>query len=49
MKDTPILDEELENEFNELNRLVEEYYRSKEFKEYVIQLEESMENLNINL
>jgi hypothetical protein len=29
--------------------MVEGYYRSREFETYVIQLEKSMDNLNINL
>jgi hypothetical protein len=39
----------LESEVKELEEAIEEYYRSPEFEAYVIQLEKSMENLNINL
>jgi hypothetical protein len=41
--------EVLEQELKEVEEMVEGYYRSPEFEEYVIQLEKSMENLNINL
>lgn len=39
----------LESEAKELEEAIEEYYRSPEFETYVLQLEKSMENLNINL
>ena len=39
----------LEQELKEVEEMVEGYYRSPEFEAYVIQLEKSMENLNINL
>ena len=39
----------LEQELKEVEEMVEGYYRSPEFETYVIQLEKSMENLNINL
>jgi hypothetical protein len=39
----------LEQELKEVEEMVESYYRSPEFETYVIQLEKSMENLNINL
>ena len=39
----------LEQELREVEEMVEGYYRSPEFEEYVLQLEKSMENLNINL
>ena len=39
----------LESEVKELEEAIEEYYRSPEFEAYVLQLEKSMENLNINL
>lgn len=39
----------LEQELKEVEEMVEGYYRSPEFESYVIQLEKSMENLNINL
>jgi len=39
----------LEQELKEVEEMVEGYYRSPEFEEYVLQLEKSMENLNINL
>ena len=39
----------LESEVKELEEAIEEYYRSPEFESYVLQLEKSMENLNINL
>ena len=39
----------LEQELKEVEEMVEEYYRSPEFEAYVLQLEKSMENLNINL
>ena len=41
--------EVLEQELKEVEEMVEGYYRSPEFEEYVLQLEKSMENLNINL
>ena len=41
--------EVLEQELKEVEEMVEGYYRSPEFESYVIQLEKSMENLNINL
>jgi len=41
--------ETLEQELKEVEEMVEGYYRSPEFEAYVIQLEKSMENLNINL
>ena len=41
--------EVLESEVKELEEAIEEYYRSPEFEAYVLQLEKSMENLNINL
>ena len=41
--------EVLEQELKEVEEMVEGYYRSPEFETYVIQLEKSMENLNINL
>ena len=39
----------LEQELKEVEEMVEGYYRSPEFEAYVLQLEKSMENLNINL
>ncbi len=39
----------LEQELKEVEEMVEGYYRSPEFEEYVTQLEKSMENLNMNL
>jgi predicted RNase H-like nuclease (RuvC/YqgF family) len=39
----------LEQELKEVEEMVEGYYRSPEFEEYVTQLEKSMETLNINL
>jgi hypothetical protein len=39
----------LEQELKEVEEMVEGYYRSPEFETYVLQLEKSMENLNINL
>jgi wobble nucleotide-excising tRNase len=39
----------LEQELKEVEEMVESYYRSPEFETYVIQLEKSMVNLNINL
>ena len=39
----------LEQELKEVEEMVDGYYRSPEFETYVIQLEKSMENLNINL
>ena len=39
----------LEQELKEVEEMVEGYYRSPEFEAYVIQLEKSMETLNINL
>ena len=39
----------LEQELKEVEEMVESYYRSPEFEEYVLQLEKSMVNLNINL
>lgn len=44
-KDTEILEQEL----NELNEMVEEYYRSVEFQQYLEGLETSFDNLNIEL
>ena len=41
--------EVLEQELKEVEEMVEGYYRSPEFEAYVIQLEKSMESLNINL
>lgn len=41
--------EVLEQELKEVEEMVDGYYRSPEFEEYVLQLEKSMENLNINL
>jgi len=41
--------ETLEQELKEVEEMVEGYYRSPEFETYVLQLEKSMENLNINL
>jgi hypothetical protein len=41
--------EVLEQELKEVEEMVDGYYRSPEFEAYVIQLEKSMENLNINL
>ncbi len=41
--------EVLEQELKEVEEMVEGYYRSPEFETYVIQLEKSMDNLNINL
>jgi wobble nucleotide-excising tRNase len=41
--------EVLEQELKEVEEMVEGYYRSPEFETYVIQLEKSMVNLNINL
>ena len=39
----------LEQQLKEVEEMVEGYYRSPEFEEYVLQLEKSMDNLNINL
>lgn len=39
----------LEQELKEVEEMVEGYYRSPEFEEYVLQLEKSMDNLNLNL
>jgi hypothetical protein len=39
----------LEQQLKEVEEMVEEYYRSPEFEAYVLQLENSMENLNINV
>ncbi len=39
----------LESEVRELEEAIEEYYRSPEFEAYVLELENSMENLNINV
>ncbi len=39
----------LEQELKEAEEMVEGYYRSPEFEEYVLQLEKSMDNLNLNL
>jgi len=39
----------LEQELKEVEEMVDGYYRSPEFEEYVTQLEKSMENLNMNL
>jgi len=39
----------LEQQLKEVEEMVEGYYRSPEFEEYVLQLEKSMETLNINL
>ncbi len=39
----------LEQELKEVEEMVEGYYRSPEFEAYVLQLEKSMETLNINL
>lgn len=39
----------LEKEFKEIEEMIEGYYRSPEFEAYVLQLENSMENLNINI
>ena len=39
----------LEQELKEMEEMVEGYYRSPEFEAYVLQLENSMENLNMNL
>jgi hypothetical protein len=39
----------LEQELREVEEMVEGYYRSPEFEAYVLQLENSMENLTINL
>ena len=39
----------LEQELKEVEEMVEGYYRSPEFEAYVLQLENSMQNLNINL
>jgi exonuclease VII small subunit len=39
----------LESEVKELEEAIEEYYRSPEFEAYVLQLENSVQNLNINL
>ena len=41
--------EVLESEVKELEEAIEEYYRSPEFEAYVLQLENSMQNLNINI
>ncbi len=41
--------EVLEQELKEMQEMVEGYYRSPEFEAYVLQLENSMENLNINI
>jgi len=39
----------LEQELKEVEEMVEGYYRSPEFEAYVLHLEKSMDNLNINL
>jgi hypothetical protein len=39
----------LEQELKEVEEMVEGYYRSPEFEEYVLQLEKSMDTLNLNL
>lgn len=39
----------LEQELKEVEEMVDGYYRSPEFEEYVLQLEKSMETLNVNL
>ena len=39
----------LEQELKEVEEMVEGYYRSPEFEAYVLQLENSMQNLNINI
>lgn len=41
--------EVLEQELKEVEEMVEGYYRSPEFEEYVLQLEKSMDTLNLNL
>jgi hypothetical protein len=41
--------ETLEQELKEVEEMVEGYYRSPEFEAYVLQLENSMQNLNINI
>lgn len=41
--------EVLEQELKEVEEMVEGYYRSPEFEAYVLQLENSMKDLNINL
>jgi hypothetical protein len=41
--------EVLEQELKEVEEMVDGYYRSPEFEAYVLQLENSMENLNINV
>ena len=39
----------LEQELKEVEEMVEGYYCSPEFEAYVLQLENSMQNLNINI
>jgi hypothetical protein len=39
----------LEQELMEFELMADDYYRSKEFAEYVSQIEKSMDNLNLNL
>ncbi len=44
-KDIEILEQELKEE----KEMVEGYYRSPEFEEYLLQLEKSMDNLNLQI
>ncbi len=39
----------LEQQLKEVDEMVESYYRSPEFEAYVLQLENSMETLNISI
>jgi hypothetical protein len=39
----------LEQELKEVEEMVEGYYRSPEFEEYLLQLEKSMDNLNLQI
>ena len=39
----------LEQELKEVEEMVEGYYRSPEFEAYVLQLEKSMDNLNLQI
>jgi hypothetical protein len=39
----------LEQELKEMEEMMEEYYRSPEFEEYLLHLEKSMDNLTIQI
>jgi hypothetical protein len=39
----------LEQELKEVEEMVEGYYRSPEFEEYLLQLEKSMDKLNLQI